>query len=71
MNSPPPPSQLMSEASPPLQGSVALPGDKSISHRAMILGSIAQGVTETEILLEGEDVLATKSAMMAMGVEIE
>ncbi|NGZ28791.1 MAG: 3-phosphoshikimate 1-carboxyvinyltransferase [Magnetococcales bacterium] len=71
MNSPPPPSQLMSEASPPLQGSVALPGDKSISHRAMILGSIAQGVTETENLLEGEDVLATKSAMMAMGVEIE
>lgn len=55
----------------PLQGEVAIPGDKSISHRAFILGGLATGVTEVTGLLEGEDVLATGKAMQAMGAGIE
>lgn len=62
---------LTARAAAPLRGCCSLPGDKSISHRAMILGGIAEGVTETENLLEGEDVLCTKAAMVAMGVAIE
>ncbi|NOZ10091.1 MAG: 3-phosphoshikimate 1-carboxyvinyltransferase [Gammaproteobacteria bacterium] len=53
-----------------LQGRIAVPGDKSISHRAVMLGAIAQGRTEIEGLLEGEDVLATVAAFRAMGVNI-
>ena len=57
--------------SPPLSGKFPVAGDKSISHRAVMLGAIAEGVTEVEGLLEGEDVLATVAAMQAMGVRIE
>lgn len=53
-----------------LQGRIAVPGDKSISHRAVMLGAIAHGRTEIEGLLEGEDVLATVAAFRAMGVNI-
>ncbi len=53
-----------------LQGRIVVPGDKSISHRAVMLGAIAQGRTEIEGLLEGEDVLATVAAFRAMGVNI-
>ena len=42
-----------------LQGRPRVPGDKSISHRAVMLGSLAEGTTEVSGLLEGEDVLAT------------
>lgn len=52
-------------------GEITVPGDKSISHRAAILGAIASGVTEIHGFLEGEDCLATLAAFAAMGVRIE
>jgi 3-phosphoshikimate 1-carboxyvinyltransferase len=51
--------------------SVTVPGDKSISHRALILGSIAEGRTRISGFLAGEDCLATASAVRALGVQIE
>ncbi|MEW5756857.1 MAG: 3-phosphoshikimate 1-carboxyvinyltransferase [Pseudomonadota bacterium] len=54
-----------------LQGRIRVPGDKSISHRTIMLGSIAEGVTEVTGFLEGEDALATLNAFRAMGVKIE
>ena len=54
-----------------LKGRLRVPGDKSISHRAIMLGSIAEGVTEVHGFLEGEDSLATLAAFRAMGVKIE
>ncbi|MDP1630505.1 MAG: 3-phosphoshikimate 1-carboxyvinyltransferase [Caulobacter sp.] len=53
-----------------LRGSVRVPGDKSISHRALILGAMAMGRTTVEGLLEGEDVLATARAMEAFGAAV-
>ena len=50
---------------------VLVPGDKSVSHRALMLGSIAEGQTEISGFLAGEDCLATLTAMSAMGVDIE
>jgi 3-phosphoshikimate 1-carboxyvinyltransferase len=55
----------------PLKGAVTVPGDKSISHRALMLGALAVGRTEIKGLLEGEDVLATAAALRAMGAGIE
>ena len=54
-----------------LRGSAAVPGDKSLSHRAVILGAIADGVTRVEGFLEAQDTLATLSAMRALGVGVE
>jgi 3-phosphoshikimate 1-carboxyvinyltransferase len=54
-----------------LIGTIRVPGDKSISHRAIMLGAIADGVTEVTGFLEGEDALATLSAFRKMGVMIE
>lgn len=54
-----------------LSGTVRVPGDKSISHRSLMLGSLAVGTTRIAGLLEGEDVLATAAAMRAMGASIE
>lgn len=54
-----------------LQGSLRVPGDKSISHRSIMLGSLAEGVTEVTGFLEGDDALATLASFRAMGVEIE
>lgn len=54
-----------------LQGRIRVPGDKSISHRSVMLGALANGVTEVSGLLEGEDVLATLAAFRAMGVQAE
>lgn len=54
-----------------LQGSVRVPGDKSISHRSIMLGSIAQGSSEVSGFLDGEDCLCTMKAFQAMGVQIE
>src|SRR4249919_3494211 len=54
-----------------LNGHVAVPGDKSISHRSLMLSSLAVGESRIEGLLEGEDVLATAAAMRAMGATIE
>jgi 3-phosphoshikimate 1-carboxyvinyltransferase len=55
----------------PLKGRVRAPGDKSISHRALILGALASGVTEVEGLLEGEDVKRTAAAMASFGAGVE
>jgi 3-phosphoshikimate 1-carboxyvinyltransferase len=54
-----------------LQGEIRVPGDKSISHRSIMLGSIAEGCTEIAGFLEGEDALATMNAFRAMGVRID
>ncbi len=54
-----------------LTGSFRVPGDKSISHRSIMLGSIAEGVTEVSGFLEGEDSLATLNAFRAMSVNID
>ena len=53
------------------RGQVRVPGDKSISHRSIMLGSLAEGTTEVEGFLESEDVLATLQALRDMGVVIE
>src|SRR6266851_2322707 len=55
----------------PLAGRVRVPGDKSISHRALILGALAVGSTRISGLLEGEDVLNTAKAMQALGARVE
>ena len=54
-----------------LQGVARVPGDKSISHRSIMLGSIAEGVTQVTGFLEAEDCLSTLNAFRALGVEIE
>lgn len=54
----------------PLRGHVAVPGDKSISHRALILGALAEGETRIEGLLEGRDVLDTAEALRAFGAQV-
>ncbi len=54
----------------PLGGSIAVPGDKSISHRALMFGALAVGETRISGLLEGEDVLRTAAAMRALGAEV-
>ncbi|MEM9009925.1 MAG: 3-phosphoshikimate 1-carboxyvinyltransferase [Pseudomonadota bacterium] len=53
-----------------LRGVAHVPGDKSISHRALILGALSVGQTRIEGLLEGEDVLATAAAMRAFGADV-
>jgi 3-phosphoshikimate 1-carboxyvinyltransferase len=58
-------------ASPPLRGTARVPGDKSISHRALMLAAMARGRSRIEGLSEGEDVHATATALGAMGVRIE
>ncbi len=54
-----------------LRGTVRAPGDKSISHRALILGALATGVTEIQGLLEGDDVKRTAAAMASFGAGVE
>ncbi len=65
------PSPLAARRSPALRGRVRVPGDKSISHRALILGALAVGETRISGLLEGEDVINTGNAMRAMGATVE
>ena len=62
---------LKSTPGGPLRGVVRAPGDKSISHRSMILGALASGTTTVEGLLEGADVLATAQAMRSFGARVE
>ncbi|OCK58095.1 3-phosphoshikimate 1-carboxyvinyltransferase [Bradyrhizobium sp. LMTR 3] len=62
---------LESRASGPLAGKVRVPGDKSISHRALILGALSVGETRISGLLEGEDVLNTANSMQALGAQVE
>ena len=68
---PPPPAPRRFAPAPPLHGSIEVPGDKSISHRAIMLGALAVGETRIAGLLEGEDVLATAAALRAMGASVE
>lgn len=69
MNASPTPLRL--RANGPLAGTVQVPGDKSISHRAVMLAALAIGQSEVRGLLEGEDVLATAAAMRAMGADVQ
>jgi 3-phosphoshikimate 1-carboxyvinyltransferase len=62
---------LAARRSPALKGRARVPGDKSISHRALILGAMTVGETAVSGLLEGEDVLRTAAAMRAMGATVE
>jgi 3-phosphoshikimate 1-carboxyvinyltransferase len=62
---------LEARFSGPLTGTVRVPGDKSISHRSLILGAMAVGESRISGLLEGEDVLNTAKSMRALGAEIE
>ncbi len=59
-----------SRPSAPLGGALIVPGDKSISHRALMFGALAVGETRISGLLEGEDVLRTAAAMRALGAEV-
>src|SRR5271155_4423975 len=54
----------------PLAGEITVPGDKSISHRALMFGALAVGETRVTGLLQGEDVLRTAAAMRALGAEV-
>jgi 3-phosphoshikimate 1-carboxyvinyltransferase len=65
------PAPLTASRSGPLKGRVRVPGDKSISHRALILGALAVGETRIGGLLEGEDVLNTAKAVAALGAQVE
>jgi len=65
------PTPLEARQSGPLTGNVRVPGDKSISHRALILGGLAVGETRVSGLLEGEDVLNTAKAMRSLGAKVE
>lgn len=62
---------LRSAACDALRGEIAVPGDKSISHRAVILGGLAVGETRITGLLEGEDVLRTAAALRSLGASVE
>ncbi|RHZ99472.1 3-phosphoshikimate 1-carboxyvinyltransferase [Cereibacter sphaeroides] len=61
---------MTARRSGPLKGRAEIPGDKSISHRALILGAMAVGETQITGLLEGQDVLDTAKAMRAFGAEV-
>ncbi len=61
---------LSRRPSGPLAGRMAIPGDKSISHRALMIGALAVGETRISGLLEGEDVQRTAAAMRALGAEV-
>jgi 3-phosphoshikimate 1-carboxyvinyltransferase len=65
------PTPLESRSSGPLCGKVRVPGDKSISHRALILGALSVGESRISGLLEGEDVLNTAKSMRALGAGVE
>jgi len=65
------PTPLEARSSGPLTGKVRVPGDKSISHRALILGALAVGRSRVSGLLEGEDVLNTAKSMRVLGAKVE
>src|SRR5436190_474757 len=62
---------LSSSKSGPLKGRITVPGDKSISHRALIFTAMAIGTSKIIGLLEGEDVIATANALRALGADIK
>ena len=57
-------------ASKALRGEVIVPGDKSISHRSVMFGAIAQGTTEVTNFLQGADCLSTISCFQNLGIEL-
>ena len=63
--------ELVLEKANKLKGNVFVPGDKSISHRSLILGSIARGETRISNFLNSLDCLKTLECMQALGVEVE
>jgi 3-phosphoshikimate 1-carboxyvinyltransferase len=63
--------ELTGSPSPALKGDIEVPGDKSMSHRALILGGMASGETHVRGLLEGDDVLHTADAVRALGAEVK
>ena len=65
------PKPMRSQAGGPLRGTAEVPGDKSVSHRSLILGALAVGETRITGLLEGEDVVDTGKAMRAFGAVVE
>ncbi len=65
------PIPMTSHRAAPLKGVAEVPGDKSISHRALILGALSVGETRITGLLEGQDVLDTAAAMRAFGAEVQ
>ncbi len=71
MSAPSPRTAVTARRAGPLKGRLRAPGDKSISHRALILGALAVGRTAITGLLEGEDVINTARAMRALGARVE
>src|SRR4051794_16642468 len=65
------PTPLEARSSGPLMGRVRVPGDKSMSHRALILGALAVGASRISGLLEGEDVLNTARSLQALGARVD
>ena len=63
--------KLVASRGASLRGEANIPGDKSCSHRALILGALASGTTRISGLLEGDDVLATARAVAALGASVE
>src|SRR5688500_15944950 len=63
--------KLTATAAGPINGEAAIPGDKSCSHRALILGAMAEGETRIVGLLESDDVLATARAVEALGAAVK
>lgn len=65
------PIPMTAHKSPPLKGSAEIPGDKSVSHRSLILGALCVGETRITGLLEGQDILDTAKAMTAFGADVQ
>ena len=59
------------KSSSPLKGEITIPGDKSISHRSIMFGALAKGVTSVRHFLEGADCLSTIGCFRQMGIEIQ
>ncbi len=66
-----PPLPLTSAKAKSLSGTIRVPGDKSMSHRALMFGAVARGITRIEGLLEAEDVVNTAKAMAALGAKLD
>ena len=62
--------KVYSNTSDPIEGNISVPGDKSISHRAIMIGALAVGKTTIDGLLESEDIFATINAMKSLGADI-
>ena len=65
------PDQAVFSAAGPLRGTAHLPGDKSVSHRALLYAGLAEGTSQVRGLSDGDDVARTRSALLALGVEMD